>query len=131
MQAIKTKELIRPLPATWWLKNPNYTWFMIRELTAVFVAGYAVFLMVLAYHRAAGTPAHEAAFKELLVCKWSLALQILALGFVLYHAITWLNLTPKVVIVYRGEEKVPAGVIAGAHYVLWLVVSVVVLLLVL
>jgi fumarate reductase subunit C len=128
MQAIKTRELIRPVPATWWLKNPNYTWFMIRELTAVFVAGYAVFLLVLAYHRAAG---NEAAFKELLVCRWSLALQVLALVFVLYHAVTWLNLTPKVVIVYRGEEKVPAGLIAGAHYVLWLVVSVVVLLLVL
>src|SRR5438477_250404 len=42
-----SKEYVRPMPATWWLHNIYLKLFMIRELTSVFVAGYAVFLIIL------------------------------------------------------------------------------------
>ncbi|MCH8229542.1 MAG: fumarate reductase subunit C, partial [Chloroflexi bacterium] len=35
------------LPRTWWLKRWVYTRFMIREITAVFVAAYVVELVIL------------------------------------------------------------------------------------
>jgi hypothetical protein len=41
-----TKEYHRPMPAMWWLHNTQLILFMIRELTSVFVAGYAVFLII-------------------------------------------------------------------------------------
>ena len=31
--------------ANWWLKKPAYTWFMIRDFTSIFIAGYCIFLM--------------------------------------------------------------------------------------
>ena len=45
----KSKEYIRPMPATWWLRRKTYFLFMVRELTSVFVGGYAVFLLVLVW----------------------------------------------------------------------------------
>jgi fumarate reductase subunit C len=122
---MKTKEYVRPIPSTWWLHNHHLTLFMVRELTSVFVAGYAVFLMVMLYRAGQGREAFHG-FYEALKSPVSIVLHLIVLAFVLFHAVTWLNLTPKVVIVWRGEEKVPPAVIAGAHYVLWLIVSVLV-----
>ena len=38
-------------------------------------------------------------------------------------------MTPKAMPIQRGEEFVPAIIIAGAHYVLWIVLSLLILLL--
>jgi fumarate reductase subunit C len=124
----KTKEYVRPMPATWWLHNYHLVLFMIRELTSLFVAGYAVFLLVLLYLRFTD---QEPRFNEVLTSPVSIILQLIALVFVVFHSVTWFNLTPKAVILWRGEEKVSPALIAGAHYALWAVVSLIVLYLVL
>ncbi len=117
-----SKEYIRPMPAMWWLKRKTYFLFMVRELTCVFVGAYALFLLVLAARRD-----DPQAFAALLNSRFSIALQIMALPMVLYHSITWLNLTPKVIVLWRGEERVSPTLIAGAHYVAWVLVSIVIL----
>lgn len=121
----KTKELIRPIPVTWWLRKPAYTWFMIRDVTSVFIAGYCIFLMVLMCRAVPGKD-FNAVFQSL-KGPVSVVLHLIALLFALYHSITFFNLTPRVLVVFRGEEKVPDALIAGVHYVMWLVVSVVVI----
>ena len=122
---MQTKEYVRPMPATWWLRNHYLTLFMIRELTSVFVAGYAIFLMFLLYrYNHGGERWHE--FYEAVKSPGSIILQLIALAFVVFHSITWFNLTPQIVIVWRGEEKVSSSIIAGAHYALWIIVSVIV-----
>ena len=117
----KSKELIRPMPADWWLKKPTYVLFMIRELTCVFVGGYAFYLLVLI-----GRAENASAFASLVSNPFIVLLHVLALPMVLYHSITWFNLTPKVMVVWRGEERVSPVLIAGSNYVAWLIVSVVV-----
>jgi fumarate reductase subunit C len=124
---MKTKEYIRPMPWNWWLHNYHLTLFMIRELTSLFVAGYAVFLIVMLYrYGQSGEKFHQ--FCIALWSPWSVFLHLAVLAFVVFHSVTWFNLTPKVVILWRGEEKVSPAVIIGAHYALWLVASVVILL---
>ena len=118
----KSKEYVRPMPATWWLKRKTYFLFMVRELTCVFVGAYALFLLVLAARRD-----DPQAFAALLNSRFSIVLQIMALPMVLFHSITWLNLTPKVIVLWRGEERVSPTLIAGAHYVAWVLVSIVIL----
>ena len=118
----KTKEYIRPMPANWWAKKQSYFLFMVRELTCVFVGGYALFLLALAARRN-----DSLAFADLLNSPLLIALQIIALPMVLYHSITWINLTPKVLVVWRGEERVNPRLIAGAHFALWAIVSIVIL----
>lgn len=118
----KSKEYIRPIPADWWLKKKTFVLFMIRELTCVFVGIYALFLLVLASRL--GDPE---AFAATLKSPVWITLQIIALPMVVYHTVTWLNLTPKVLVIWRGEDRVSPILIAGAHYLAWAVVSIVIL----
>jgi fumarate reductase subunit C len=46
--------------------------------------------------------------------------------FVLFHAITWFNLTPKAMVVRVRGKRVPDWVVVGSNYTAWLVVSAVV-----
>lgn len=117
----KSKEYVRPVPATWWLKRPAYLKFMIREITGVFLAGYAVFLMVLMLR--ARDAAAFSAFLEDLKSPLSIALHLVVLFFAFFHSVTFFDLTPRVLRVYRGEERVPDALVAGAHYVAWAIVS--------
>jgi fumarate reductase subunit C len=116
------------MPATWWLQKRPYTLFMIRDLTSVFIAGYCVFLMVLLYRANQSTESFRA-FYEGLATPLSTVLHLIVLAFAVYHSVTFFNLTPRVMVVFRGEERVPDGVIAGAHYVAWAVISLVLILL--
>jgi fumarate reductase subunit C len=103
---------------------------MIRDVTSVFIAGYCIFLMVL-MQKASGDEASFRAFFDKLASPLSIALHLMVLIFACYHSITFFNLTPRVLVLFRGDEKVPEPFIAGAHYAAWLVVSVVLIVLVL
>ena len=107
------------MPANWWMMKKTYALFMVRELTCVFVGGYALFLLVLATRLA-----DPQAFAAWLNCPLLILFQIIALPMVLYHSFTWFNLTPKVMVVWRGEERVSPLLIAGANYVAWVILSI-------
>ena len=118
----KTKEYIRPMPANWWMMKKTFVLFIVRELTCVFVGGYALFLLMLVARRE-----RPEAFAAWLNSPLLIVLQIIALPMLLYHSITWINLTPKVMVVWRGEERVSPLLIAGANYVAWAIISIVIL----
>ena len=120
----------RPTTNIWWLKRKPYILFMIRELTSVFVAGYCIFLLVLVYKLTQGADAYGN-FMAALKSPISVALHLITLVFVLYHTITWFNLTPKILVLYRGEDRIPQGLVAATFYAGWVVVSIIVTLLVL
>jgi len=120
----------RPVSNTWWLKRKPYILFMIRELTSVFVAGYCIFLLVFVYKLTQGANVYGN-FMAALKSPSSVALHLITLSFVLYHTITWFNLTPKILVLYKGEERIPQGLVAGTFYAGWIVVSVIVALFVL
>lgn len=122
---MKGKEYIRPIPPGWWLKKKSYTLFMIRELTAVFVAGYAIFLLTLIYRAMQGIEVFTT-FVQGLKSPLSVVLHLLALLMAIYHSVTWFNLTPKVLVVRRGEDQVNPTLIAASHYVAWVLISVVI-----
>jgi fumarate reductase subunit C len=100
--------------------------YMAREVTCIFIGGYTVLLIVMLARLVDGREAYER-LMHALQTPLSVVLQVLALAFALYHSATWFNLTPKALPVQIGERKLPDAVIAGAHYVLWLVLSLTVL----
>src|SRR6266404_6257556 len=104
-----TKEYIRPMPATWWLNNRQLVMFMIRELTAVFAGAYAVFLLVL-------IALDKDRFIRVLDSPVALVFQLSCLLFVLYHTYTWFEVTPKAIVLWRGDEKVAPSLIVAANY---------------
>jgi len=110
------------MPADWWLKKRTYSLFMVRELTCVFVGGYSLVLLILA-----SKIGDQQGVTAMLNSKTLSVLQLIALPMVIYHTVTWLNLTPKVLVLWRGEERVNPLLIAGIHYVAWIAVSIVIL----
>jgi fumarate reductase subunit C len=118
----KPKELIRPMPANWWLQRTSYTLVIIRDFTSLFIAGYCIFLLVLMY-RAAGSAESFRTFYESLASPLSFVLHLIVLPFAVYNSITFCHLAPRAMPVFRGEERVPDAVIVGAQYAIWILLS--------
>ncbi len=127
--ALIDRHYVRKLPATWWLRKPTYLVFMLRELTSVFVVAYAIFLMVMIGR--ADEAGSFAGLFDALDSPLGLVVHLVVLAVLLFHTITWINLTPKVVVLFRDDEQVDPRLVAGANYVGWVVASVVVAWLVL
>jgi len=120
---------VRTIPRVrWFFRHPRYVRYMTREVTCLFIGAYTL-LMVWGLRELSQGPDAWRAFLECLASPASIVFHVLALGFALYHSVTWFNLTPKALPVQRGEEFVPDGVISGAHYVVWGLLSVAVLVL--
>ena len=120
------KPYVREMTSAWIFRHPRYLRYMVREFSCLFIGGWTL-MMVWGLKQLAEGPAAWAAFLECLKSPASIAFQVVALGFALYHSVTWFNLTPKALPLQVGEGFVPDGVIAGAHFAGWAVVSLAVL----
>ena len=112
----------RRVSVWWWLQKGSYTRFVLREITSVFVAFFAVVYLWQIYTLGQGPEAYGR-FLARLRTPLLLILNTVAFLFVLFHAITWFNLTPKAMVVRLRGKRVPDSVIVGANYAAWLVVS--------
>lgn len=111
-----------PARTTWYLSQPRYMQHMAQELTSVFVGVYGLLLLCSIRALAEG----EAAWQSFLASLGSplmLGLEWLVLVATLYHAVSWFAVTPKAMPVQLGEQLVPGSLIAGAHYLAWIAVS--------
>jgi fumarate reductase subunit C len=109
----------------WWLWQPSYLKFILRELSSVPVA-YVVVLILLQLRALSQGPEAYAVFQEWLRTPLAIALNSISFCFVLFHTITWFNLAPRAMVVRVRGRRLPDLLIAGSNYVAWLVVSVVV-----
>jgi fumarate reductase subunit C len=112
----------RPIPLFWWLERPSYLLFVLRELSSVFVAWFVVYLLLLISAVSSGPTEYER-FLDRSGHWWVVVINLIAFGFVLLHAVTWFGLAPKAIVVQMRGRRVPPRLIAGAHYLLWLVLS--------
>lgn len=97
--------------------------FIIRELTSIFVAAYAVILLFQLSALRQGPEAWEvliATFSTPL----SIVLHIVIMVFVLYHTITWFMLAPSAMVLKIGKMKVPDFAIIGGNFLMWIVLSI-------
>jgi len=106
----------------WWLQRGTYLVFILRELSSVFVAWGVVYLLFLV--RAIGQG--EEPYKDFI--GWSkhpvvMAVNLISLFFVVFHAITWFNLAPQAMVVRMRGTRVPGKWIAASNYAAWAVVS--------
>lgn len=110
----------------WITRHPRYLRYMAREFSCLFIGAYGL-LMVCGLKQLADGPQAWQAFLDALKSPLAIAFHVLALGFAVYHSLTWFNLTPKALPVQLGERFLPGGVISGAHYAAWAVLSLAVL----
>ena len=118
---------IRKVERNWWIRQPRYIRYMVRELTSLFVGLYCALLAVGLVRLAQGHPAWDG-FVAAISSPLGVVFQLLCLVFALYHSVTWFALTPKAMPLMVKGEPVPGVVIVGAHYIAWAMVSIVVLI---
>jgi len=116
----------RPAPSVfWWVRRRAYIAFVLRELSSLFVAWFVVYLLMLVRAIDAGSEQYET-FLSWAGNPWVVTVNVLALLFLLLHAITWFRLAPKAIAVRLRGRRVRPGWIAAANYALWAAVSVVI-----
>ena len=108
----------------WWLSRWPYLKFILREISSVFVAWFVVVLLLQIRALSRGPQAY-AAFEHWLQNPVIVLLNLTAMFFVTFHAVTWFNLTPRAMVVRFGGKRVPDGLIVGTNYAAWAAVSVV------
>jgi len=97
----------QPVSRLWWMKKRSYFMFVLRELSSVFVAWFAVFLMIMVLAIGRG----EASYQNFM--SWAaspvvVVINIVALAFAILHTVTWFALTPQAMVVRFGGRQVPA-----------------------
>jgi succinate dehydrogenase subunit C len=117
----------RRMSTWWWTQRGSYFAFVLRELSCVFVAWFVVFLLLLVRAVSRGQLSYES-FLDWAATPWVIALNVVAFLFLIYHAITWINLTPKAMVVRlpRRDRQIPSGAILAQAYGGWIVVTAVV-----
>jgi fumarate reductase subunit C len=109
----------------WWRRNPFYGWYMLRELTSFVIVAYALFLLCGVYHLAHGAESW-ARWRGTLASPVSVALHVVLLVVMVYHAWTWFKVMPKTLPFVRlGGTRISDGTIVASGVVAAIVVSVV------
>ncbi len=106
----------------WWLHRSTYVAFILREVSAIFVAWFIVYLLMLLHAVSQGAESYQQ------FLNWSggvgiLILNIVTLIFVLIHTVTWFNLAPQAMAVRLRGKRVPDVLISGSNYAAWALVS--------
>jgi fumarate reductase subunit C len=106
----------------WWLKKPSYLVFILREISSVFVAWTIVYL-VLAVRAVSQGAAAYADFLDWSAAPAILTLNVVSLGFLVFHAITWFNLAPQAMVIHVGRRRLPGALIAASNYAAWAIAT--------
>jgi len=125
-EKVSRKPYLREMTWEWIFRHPRYLRYLTREFSCLFIGGWTL-MMVWGLKQLADGPDAWSAFLAWLKSPASIAFHLVALIFATYHSVTWFNLTPKALPLQIGEEFVPDGVISGAHFGVWAVLSVVLL----
>ena len=111
----------------WWKKNPFYVEYMVHEGTALFVAAYAITLLVGLVRLGQG-PEAWAGWLAAMQNPLSVVCHLAMLVAIAYHAFTWFKLFPLTMppIVVNGKRVEP-GVVVGSGWTAAVVVGLVLL----
>jgi fumarate reductase subunit C len=106
----------------WWLGQWQYLRFILRELSSVFVA-LTVIMTLLELRALAEGPAAYERFQHQMGRPAIVLISVISLFFVIFHTITWFNLTPRAMAVKLRGKRIPEWLVAAPNYLAWLVVS--------
>jgi fumarate reductase subunit C len=106
----------------WWLQRWEYLRFVLREISSVFVAIFVVEMLLQIYALSLGPEAY-ADFESLLKNPIVIAINVISFLFVVFHSITWFNLSARAMSIRVGGKKVPGFLISGPNFAAWLVIS--------
>ena len=106
----------------WWLARWPYLKFILRELSSVFVA-WCVVLTLLQIRALIRGPEAYAQLQQWLQNPLLVVLNVVSLLFVLFHAVTWFNLSSAVMAIRVSGKRLSGWIVAAPNYIAWAVVS--------
>ena len=109
----------------WWLQRWEYLRFVLREISSVFIAIFVIETLFQIYALSSSPEAYSA-FLDILKNPFVLALNVISLLFVIFHSITWFNLSARAMSIRVGGKKIPGFMISGPNFVAWFVISAVI-----
>lgn len=112
----------QPVSTFWWLRRRSYVVFALRELSCLFVVWFAVFLLLLVSAIGAGKACYER-FLTMAASPWMSLINVIALLFVLLHAITWFHLAPQAIAPRVRGIRIGRIWIVASMYTCWVVLS--------
>ena len=122
--------MAQPLPREksniWWNRSGPYRIFLLRELSAVFIAIYMVLLLVLVQQVRDGADSFQD-YLSVLQTPILLVMHVIVLSFSLLHTVTWFQAVPKGLPLKIGGHRVPPVQLIAGNYAIWAIVSVIVL----
>jgi fumarate reductase subunit C len=105
------------MPANWWTRNRHYSWYVIREFTALPLAIWLLWLLADISRKTPLPPTHSIAFA---------VFSIICLPFALYHSYTFLSLAGSIIHLKVLDKPVSPRVIVASQFALWIGASVVI-----
>lgn len=109
------KPYLQKQPANWWVKNPYYRFYMLREGTAIPLFLYSLLLLYGVYALTQG----ESAFNQWVAFLRSpgmIIFQLITFLAAVFHAYTWFELVPKILVLRIGNHRVPDFLIKVSHW---------------
>jgi fumarate reductase subunit C len=125
--ALQPKPYMPRMSPYWYLDRWPYLKFILRETSCVFVAYFGV-IMLLQINAISRGPDAYARFQGLMRSAVVLDLNAIALVFIIFHAVTWFALVPRVFVRHMMGTAVPEQVAALPNYGAWFVASLVIAL---
>ncbi len=97
----------------WWKRDAYFIRSMAREVTAVFVALYAIVLLIGVVRLSQGEAAFDG-FLKYLQNWWMPVFHLIVLAVFCYHTWSWFYIMPKTMpIMFVGGKRVQPGTITG------------------
>ena len=115
---------IRPASRfSWWLSQSSHIGYMVREVSSLYIGLYTLMMVWGLYQLSLG----EAQFNAWSKALWedSFVVSATALLFAIYHSYSWFIMTPKAMPLKIAGKRVAGAIIVGAHFLGWLVCSVI------
>ena len=103
------------ISTTWWLQKSSYFVFILREMSCVFVGWFVVYLLMLFQAVGQGDASYQA-FLAWSASPLIVAVNLLTLLFLLFHAVTFFDAAPQAMVVKIGANRVPGSAILAGHY---------------
>jgi fumarate reductase subunit C len=114
--------LRRHISTYWWLRRWSYVAFIMRELSSIFVAWGVLYLLLLVRAVSRGeTEFHD--FLEAAATPAMVAINVVAVSFIVFHALTWFNVASQAMALHVHGRRVPGAWITASNYAAWLLIS--------
>jgi|SRR5579871_6134644 len=111
----------------WWVKKNRYFMYMVREATAVFAALWVVIFLAQIPLMVGGVrnPGTYVAWLGFIHSPGWVIFSLVAFLFVMYHAVTFLNLMGTVITARVGKTRIGGPLIVGPLFLVWIGITII------